>query len=272
MLLKNHIFSIVIGISLLSAHPLAIASAEWGYKGNLGPDRWAELDPAFALCGTGTSQSPINITKKTKKSPHLLTVHYQPAPMRIIDDGETDLLIGNKHAIVDNGHTVQLNFNPDQTHETFKYKNDEFKLIQFHIHTPGENYFNNIQYPMEIHFVHQGEQGKAAAIGVWVKNGPPNATIQKIIDHYPKEHFKEEVIKGTSINPIELLPAKLDYYSFMGSLTTPPCSEGLQWIMMAHPVTASPKQIYLLRKLIAEINARPIQALNKRVIHYSVNK
>ncbi len=241
----------------------------WGYKGNTGPERWGQLNPAFALCAGGKSQSPINIIKKVQNTPFDLTLHYQSAPMEIVDDGITNLMIGNTQTIIRDGHGVQINFKPHFPAESITYNGKDYRLIQFHIHSPSENEWQSQSFPLEIHFVHQGEKGQLAVIGVFVKSGIANPTLQKMIDHLPNEMGKEQDIEHVSINPINLMPVKKKYFSFMGSLTTPPCSEGVQWIVMSDMITASPSQILLLRKASGGGNARHVQPLNKRKIYYS---
>lgn len=243
---------------------------KWGYQGNMGPERWAQLDPSFMICAKGKSQSPINIIKEVKSSSNGLMINYRPAPMVIVNNGQTDLMIGNTQTIIDDGHGIQLNFPAPVSQETIKFNGKDFRLVQFHLHTPSENAFHEEIFPMEIHFVHQGSEGQIAVIGVWVRGGQENASLQKIINHLPKEQGKEFPIAGEQINPLDLMPAKRDYYSFAGSLTTPPCSEGVQWAVMAEPITASPAQIFSLKTAMGGANARPLQPLNQRTISYSM--
>lgn len=241
---------------------------KWGYTGNLGPGFWGQLDPSFAGCSKGQSQSPINIPKKTMKAANALTVNYQPAPMMIVDDGNTVLALGNAQMMINEGHSIQLNFPDNQIGESITFDGKKYRLIEFHMHTPSETQWRNQGSPLEIHFVHQGDNGQAAVVAVLVKAGEKNSTIQKIIDNLPNDRDKTHTISNLQIDPSTLLPAKQDYYSFMGSLTTPPCTEGLQWIVMANSITASPAQIMKLRKQMGA-NARPVQKLNGRQISYS---
>lgn len=248
----------------------AATKVKWGYIGNTGPSTWAQLDPSFAICSSGQTQSPINIlTKKAKKSQDELVVHYQPAPMIIMDNGNTELLIGETQTLVNEGHGLQLNFPSDQTPESITWNGKDYHLVQFHIHTPSENLLSGQSYPMEIHFVHQGANGQLAVIGVMVKAGKDNPTLQKIIDNVPKEEGRPFSIQGQSVDPASLLPSTLHYYSVAGSLTTPPCSQGVQWIVMAEAITASPAQIVKLREAAGGANARPVQPLHGRLVHSS---
>lgn len=243
---------------------------QWGYKGNIAPARWGQLSPQFATCATGKEQSPINITRKIIKTAGVLGIHYQPAPMLIVDDGSTELMLGDTQTIVDDGHGIQLNF--PNIKEEVTWNDHAYHLVQLHIHTPSENAWHGQQFPLEIHFVHQGADGKVLVIGVLAKAGAANLALQKMIEHLPQEKGKVFPVQGEYINPYDLIPSKHNYFSFRGSLTTPPCTEGLQWVVMAEPLTASPAQIVALRKAANGANARPLQPLNGRQIFYSTTR
>lgn len=241
---------------------------KWGYSGDKGPAEWGRLDPAFALCAKGKTQSPINI-QKFKTTFNSLTMNYQSAPMMIIDDGNTELDIGNSHVITNDGHGIQLNFPQGSSKETITFKDKEYHLVQFHVHTPSETILRGRAFPMEIHFVHQGESGEVVVIAVFVKTGASNPVLQKLIANFPQDHGIEHAIKDERINPMDLIPTKHDYYNFMGSLTTPPCTEGLHWIVMANPITATNAQISSFKNAAGTNNARPEQPLNNRPIYFS---
>lgn len=245
------------------------ATLSWGYKGNNGPERWAQIDTAFAQCGKGKSQSPISLGKKVNKIPGNLVIDYHPAAVAIENNGQTNLMIGNSQMIINDGHSMQINFPTNKNAETIKFNGVTYRLVQLHLHSPSENELHGQDFPLEIHFVHQGDDGKVAVIGVFVKGGSANATLGKIIQQFPNDKGVAHPIVGEQINPLDLLPKKRDYYSFMGSLTTPPCTEGLQWIVMSDTITASPAQILLFRKAMGGNNARPVQPINKRVINFS---
>src|SRR5579885_685780 len=240
----------------------------WGYKGNNGPERWGQLAPAFIQCAKGKAQSPISIVKKVNKIPGSLVINYQSSPVSIKYDGNTSLMIGSTQTIINDGHSMQINFSHGQANENIKLNGVEYRLVQFHLHSPSENELRGQNFPLEIHFVHQGSDGKVAVIGVFVKGGAANPVLENMIKQFPNDKGVEHPVQG-SINPADLLPVKRDYYSFMGSLSTPPCTEGLQWIVMSDTITASQSQILLFRKAMGGSNARPVQPLNKRVINYS---
>lgn len=244
------------------------STIKWGYKGDIGPENWSQISPRFALCSNGQLQSPINIKHKGELVPNRLVINYKPAPIRIIDDGVTSLTIRNTQTIINDGHTVQLNFLP-RSKETISFDGIKYRLVQLHFHNPSENEWRGETFPMEIHFVHQDDNGHVAVIGVFIEGGSANSELQKIIMHLPKVHRKQEVIQDEQINPERLLPEQESYVMFKGSLTTPPCTEGINWLVMTEPITASPAQIDALVRSIGEKNARPIQVRNGRFISYA---
>lgn len=241
----------------------------WGYKGNIGPERWGQLDPGFVTCLKGKAQSPIDITKKVINAENSLKLNYSSAPLDIVNDGTTELQIDAQQTIIHDGHSVQVNFSPD-SNETIIFGGNNYRLREFHIHTPSENEWHGRSFPLEIHFVHQGDQGKLLVIGVFAKGGDENTELQKVVTNLPNDKGQDHIIPGAAIMPLALMPVKQDYYSYAGSLTTPPCTEGVQWIVMANPITLSPAQIAILKRAIGGVNARPVQPLNKRVISYSL--
>lgn len=259
-------------ISLVNTLAYALDDAaikiNWGYQGDVSPTHWGKLAPDFAICNKGKSQSPINIPSKTSTTDHHLVMQYHPSNMIIMDDGPTELLLGKTQTIMNEGHSIQLNF-PEIAHESIQFANKTYRLVQFHFHTPSENISNGEIYPLEIHFVHQGEHGQVIVIGVWAKIGKANPMIQKIINHLPTQKGIPFTIQKEQINPIDLFPAMRNHYMFYGSLTTPPCTEGLQWVVMKEPITLSEEQLTKLKSVIGN-NARPVQSLHNRMVSYGI--
>jgi len=251
------------------AAPDTAVKVKWGYKGDIGPARWAELNNDFRACAAGKQQSPVNIPGKLPERKHGLAFKYQAAPMEIVNDGTTALTIGNKQVIIQDGHGVQLNFSTGEPGEAIELNGKKYRLVEFHFHTPSETTQQKRSFPMEIHFVHQGKGGQLAVVGVFVKGGEANPELQKIIDHLPKDKGKTHTVPDERVNPANLIPKKRSYYSFDGSLTTPPCTEGVHWVVMSGMITASPSQIAALRKAMGGDNARPVQPLHDRTIFYS---
>jgi carbonic anhydrase len=237
-----------------AAAPAAFAQAaahapHWGYSGADGPEHWGDLDPSFATCKTGNRQSPIDI-KGAKKDPSLapVQVDYKPAPLKVVD----------------NGHTIRVNFAPGSG---ITVNGTAYTLTQFHFHKPSEEEIAGKKYAMVIHLVNE-RSGGAAVIALLVKAGAANPTVQKVWDNLPKEQNKEVEASGVTINAADLLPADQNYYNFDGSLTIPPCGEGVVWFVMKTPIEMSAAQIAAFAKLYP-MNARPIQPTNGREIKES---
>jgi carbonic anhydrase len=264
---------LVISSMSLSAYASdAAIKVNWGYEGNNGPEFWSKLDPSFKLCTTGKEQSPVDISQFAKKSGSTLAFNYEPAPIVIVDDGTTLLTIGKTQTLINDGHTLQLNFPGEFTKESISFNGKDYRLVQFHFHTPSENKQHGQVAPLEIHFVHQGDNGTLAVVGVFVKEGKENLVLQKILENLPIEKAKVKINRNEHINPLELLPKNHSYYNFAGSLTTPPCAEGVQWLLMSEAITASAAQIEKLKIAINGNNARPVQDLNHREVVYMVAK
>jgi len=218
----------------------------WGYSGDHGPDHWGQLAADFQACATGGLQSPIDIEEPLETISEPLVIRYTPAPLEVVN----------------NGHTIQANL-PDGS--TLQHKGKLFKLIQFHFHTPSENRIRGKAFPMELHMVHKGDAGQLYVIGVLMAEGKENEILTSIWKNLPGPDGKVSI---ESLDPANLLPTRRDYYSFTGSLTTPPCSEGVNWLVMAEATWVSRRQIDSFRSLFPG-NARPPQKRAHRAIHFS---
>ena len=218
----------------------------WDYSGENGPNHWAELNPAFKLCRSGKNQSPINLTAFVDADLKALQMHYASKPKEIMN----------------NGHTVQVNYYPGSVLHT---DGIEFKLLQFHFHSPSENHLNNRSFPAEIHYVHADKDGNLAVIGVFIEMGDANPALESLWHRMPENPGDtHELAKELSID--KLMPANKEYYRFTGSLTTPPCTEGVRWFMLKYPVSASNLQIERIVHTLHEPNNRPIQPINARLV------
>jgi len=217
----------------------------WSYAGANGPEKWGDLDAANKVCAAGTQQSPIDITGPIKA---------QMPPLKIT--------WGNTaNTIVNNGHTIQVNIGDGSTLTVGK---DAYKLVQFHFHRPSEHLIGGKSFPMEVHFVHAAPSGALAVIGVMITAGKPNPVFQKIVSTMPA-HEGPAVKADAAINPNGLLPADRDYYRYPGSLTTPPCSETVEWLLLTDPIQVAAADITGFAKLYA-MNARPVQKVNRRTL------
>lgn len=221
------------------------AKPHWTYTGETGPEHWGELTPDFKTCKLGLEQTPIDLTSEIKADPGPLTFDYRPLPLTILN----------------NGHTIQVNAEPGSSCTIAKTKYD---LLQFHFHHPSEHLINGKPLDLECHFVHKSAAGDLAVVGVFFKSGARNAALQLIFDQMPKDAGAEVKAKGT-VDARALFPATRNYFRYMGSLTTPPCSEGITWTVFRDPIELSPDQIKQFAALFSN-NARPIQNKNRRFL------
>jgi carbonic anhydrase len=225
----------------------AVAST-WGYTLTNGPMHWAKK---FPLCAKGYEQTPINISPSeviTKQDLPAIKTHFIPTAMRVTN----------------NGHTIKI---VPLTTNTLTIGNKTYRVLQFHFHHFSETTINHKHYPMEAHIVTQSKEGKFAVIGIFFKSGQANPFLAKIWKKMPKRSGKSITLKQ-KINLTNLLPQKLSYYHFKGSLTTPPCTEGIQWYVLTTPAHASYTQINTFSAIYPN-NYRPVQPLLKRIIEKS---
>lgn len=217
----------------------------WGYEGRGGPAEWAELDPAFATCELGKLQSPIDIRgAKTAELP----------PIRF------DYRAG-KPSIVDNGHTIQVNLAPGSAIEV---GSERYEMRQFHFHKPSEERIDGQAHDMVVHLVHRDAAGSLAVVAVLLDRGSDNPLLAALWQSLPQAKG-QEVRLEVEIDPTALLPAERGYYTFQGSLTTPPCSENVRWFVLKRATTLGDSQLATFGKLYAS-NARPVQPLHDREI------
>lgn len=235
-------------VASLACGHYAIASEQWGYQGNVSPEYWGDISKDFTKCKVGKHQSPINITKTKKLHSNLLTLHY-------------DL---TTEELVNNGHTVQVNVNSDNDY--LVYKGDKYYLKQFHFHTPSENLIHDQSFPMEVHFVHADKDGHLLVLAVMAKEGKANPELAKAWAVVADK--KDELVKLDNAFDIQnFLPIKERYYHFEGSLTTPPCTEDVDWLILKTPVEVSKEQIAKFAALIHDHhNNRPVQPTNDREV------
>ena len=237
----------VSAISLFLASGICLASGDvhWTYSGNEGPEHWGELSDKFALCSTGKNQSPINISGLIEAELQPISFSYAAASKDILN----------------NGHTIQVNYNAGSY---ITVDGIDFELKQFHFHAPSENLINGKSYPMEAHLVHADKDGNLAVIGVMFVEGKENKALTQAWEKMPKQANDKQTLTGVAA--IDLLPKNHDYYRFNGSLTTPPCSEGVRWLVMKNAVSASKAQIETFTNAMHHANNRPVQATNARPV------
>jgi len=229
------VFAEEVGHAVASGH-----AAHWTYEGEAGPAKWGKLSAEFAECSIGHAQSPINLTAaETAQMPPVVPAYVTP-PLHIINNGHTIMV-----STSDGGET--------------NFAGKQYKLVQFHFHAPSEHKIDGKTYAMEIHLVHRDSNGQLAVLGVMAKRGKENPEIKRLWENIPKEAANKQV----KVDIASMLPSDKSYYHYVGSLTTPPCSEGVMWYVLKKPIEASADQLQKLAALFKH-NERPVQPLNGR--------
>ena len=222
--------------------------AHWDYVGGAGPESWGQMKPEFSKCSSGTRQSPIDIRDGIKVNLEPVQFDYRPSAFRVLD----------------NGHTVQVNVGPGNSIDVAGRR---FELVQFHFHRPSEERINGKQFDMVAHLVHKDIDGRLAVVAVLLDRGSDHPLVQSVWNNLPLEKG-DEVAARTLLDMNALLPIERSYFTYMGSLTTPPCSEGVLWMVMKTPMPISNDQIGIFARLYP-MNARPIQSAGGRLIKES---
>lgn len=220
----------------------------WSYDGESGPPTWSRLKPEFSKCSTGTRQSPIDIRDGIRVDLEPVQFDYKPSGFSVLD----------------NGHTVQVNVAPGNFIEVMGRR---FELAQFHFHRPSEERIDGKQFDMVAHLVHKDVGGRLAVVAVLLERGGAHPLVQSVWNNLPLEKG-DEVSARAPLDLTQLLPKDTRYFTYMGSLTTPPCSEGVLWMVMQQPVTVSPEQVEVFARLYP-MNARPLQQAQGRLIKQS---
>ncbi len=221
----------------------------WSYGGGAGPEKWGELKPEYKACSAGRQQSPININIEDTLNSEIGAIEffYKPTPLKVLN----------------NGHTIQVDYAPGSSMTVAGHR---YELLQFHFHAPSEHRINGKRARMEAHLVHKNAAGELAVVGVMMNRGAANGTVAAIWKHIPHELDKVIAVDGVTVNAADLLPAKPQrFYHYMGSLTTPPCTENVSWFVMKYDVSVADSQLTDFGYTIGS-NARPVQPLNRRFI------
>ncbi len=253
MIVNKKIFALLPALLLLlsacapAATPAPAATAtpvHWTYEGEEGPAHWADLSPTFAACSAGKQQSPVDLTQADQKDLSNIVFHYQPSKVNIIN----------------NGHTIQVNYDAGSYIEV---DGTRYDLLQFHFHTPSEHSVNGKLAAAEVHLVHKSADDKLAVVGILIEKGDgENSAIQSFWNSLPAASGPAQTL-DSMVNANDFLPAIQTTYRYDGSLTTPPCTEGVKWMVMTTPITFSEAQLENYTKLFEGSN-RPVQALNGR--------
>ncbi|PEA31741.1 carbonic anhydrase [Bacillus toyonensis] len=224
-------------------------NTQWSYKGTTGPEHWGELKSEYKMCLNGQEQSPIDIKTEQIKSTvdnNPLQINYQPISF----------------SIKNNGHSIEGKANSSDDYLTLG--GNRYTLKQFHFHTPSEHQFEGKHADMELHLVHQNDQGQLAVVGIMIKEGQKNEGFAAMWQNLPhRKNIKADVQHTIDIK--QILPSDHSSFRYMGSLTTPPCTENVQWIVMKQTIEMSKKQIKVFHKLFPT-NNRPVQPINGRAV------
>jgi carbonic anhydrase len=224
------------------------AAPHWGYHGSEGADKWGDLSKEFASCKIGKEQSPIDIQTAAVVKAKLDTIDFKYGPSKL--------------GIRNNGHTIQVDYDKGSY---IQVGEDRYDLVQFHFHTPSEEEIDGKESDLVAHLVHKNAAGKLAVVAVLFGRGSENAFLKTFWGQLPTDAGEVRTPAGSSIDASNVLPAVRTYYTFMGSLTTPPCSEGVRWFVLKSPVQVSREQVAAFRK-IYPLNNRPVQPLGTRVV------
>jgi carbonic anhydrase len=242
--MKHKILLAGVALSLCLSCAIAAEATHWGYTGNEGPDHWGALDKASAACSAGAEQSPIDIKSAISAQLPAVSITYA----------------NSAGTIINNGHTIQVNL---PAGSKLHLGDQVYDLLQFHFHAPSEHLVNGKHFPAEVHFVHRDSKGALAVIGVFLEPGGQNATFTQIAAAMPKTAGKEAPI--ALIDLTALLPLTKAYWSYAGSLTTPPCSETVRWTVLQTPIKVAAADLAKYTALYP-MNARTPQPVNRRFV------
>lgn len=241
--LKQLISATTLTLSVL-ALPSYAANSNWDYHGKYGPEHWSGLSAAYQQCN-GKNQSPIDIRNTVPTVLPALHINYQSGSENLIN----------------NGHTLQVNFKPGSF---ITVDQQRFNLLQYHIHLPSENLIRGQRFPLEVHMVHANDNNELAVLGLLFKAGKEHAGLKAAFNRLPTQTNESLSLAGLSAQ--DLIPSNTAHYRFNGSLTTPPCTEGVRWLVFKETIEASPEQLGALKALMPHGNARPVQPANARLI------
>ncbi len=223
----------------------------WEYEGEAGPDHWSEIDQND--CG-GKTQSPIDIVE-TEKDKTIKPIDFHYNQKRKI------------HDVVNNGHTIQFDFEPG---DYIVINGDQYELKQFHFHESAEHTIKGVRYPLEIHMVHKNKDGKFAVVSIMAQEDKKSNETFEFLDKYLPKKANDTVKVNNDFNINKVLPQNRSFYTYTGSLTTPPCTESVQWFIFKTPIEVSIKMITDLKKIMPLNNFRNVQELNGRKIKESI--
>lgn len=217
----------------------------WTYSGEQGPSTWGRIDPTYAACETGKSQSPVNIVEVLPRDLPNLTFRYGSARLQLTNNGRT------VEQIFDAGHNVSLG-------------NMQYQLQSLQLHNPSEHRAAGKGFPMELQLLHKSAQGHLLVIAVMIKEGRAPAALGAVLNHAPMESG-DTYVSDETISLMQLLPQQRTYMRYSGSLTTPPCWENVTWVVLTEPIEATKAQIAAFARMLPN-NVRPLAPLGRRTV------
>ncbi|RME62099.1 MAG: ScyD/ScyE family protein [Caldilineae bacterium] len=232
------------GLAAPAGQEAGHGEVHWGYEGDTGPDHWGALNPDWALCSTGQEQSPVDIPAGAPVNPANIVYNYDPTALNIVN----------------NGHTIQVNYDPGSA---IQIEGVTYELKQFHFHALSEHTVAGQYADMEMHLVHQSAEGGYAVVGVFINAGAENPAFAPMWEHLPAMAGEPETIDGVTVNADDMLPAERTYWRYNGSFTTPPCTEGVKWVVLNQDVNLSADQLGAFTSIMHD-NYRPVQPMNDR--------
>ncbi len=244
--MKKSVLALTAGMILTTGTVLAGGGSHWGYTGSQGPEHWGDLDKAYAVCKSGVNQSPVNLTGLVEAELPAIAFSYGATATEVIN----------------NGHTIQANFAKGSS---IKVDGMDFQLLQCHFHSPSENTIEGESFPMEGHCVHATTEGELAVVAIMYKLGAASPAIAALWEKMPEKAGEKNTLSA-KVNGIDIMPKNKDYYRFNGSLTTPPCTEGVRWLVLKENATISRQQLDRFVKVMHHPNNRPVQPVNARLI------
>lgn len=248
--LSRSVFAVALALGLSvgvysGAKASETAHPHWTYEGEHGPGHWGSMSHEYAACAGGKKQSPVDIKGAEDKDLTDIVFNYKPSKINIVN----------------NGHTIQVNYDKGSS---IKVNGMEYQLVQFHFHDPSEHTVGGKSYAMELHLVHKNDKGELAVVGVLLESGKEDKAYGAVFANMPKKADEKKELKET-VDAASLLPRTKTYYTYTGSLTTPPCTEGVTWLVLKTPVQVSEAQIKAFKAIVG-VNNRPIQPVNERKI------
>lgn len=244
------VFCGALALAAVPVLPHAADPPHWEYSGERGPSQWGQMRRDYATCDLGRRQSPIDIVQTDKQKLPEIQFQYRPAPLRIANDG----------------HTLRVRF---ANESRIVIGHESYALQQFHFHVPSGDRVQGREYDMAAHLVHKSKAGRLAVVVVLFRQGEENATLASLWSRMPERAGGDRRFPDVTIDATRLLPATRGYYAYDGSLTAPPCTEGVYWMVLKQPLELSAGQLARFSSIFPN-NARPVQALNGRVVKESL--